>query len=93
VIRLRPDAQIEAHLGPDLDVLLHVVAGSGQIVTATDPIRVETGAVVWLPRRSQRAILAGSDGLTYLSIHPRRPGLSIATPTGSTTKGEQTHAH
>ncbi len=92
VIRLRPDRQIEAHLGPDLDVLLHVVAGSGQIVTATDPIRVETGAVVWLPRRSQRAILAGPDGLTYLSIHPRRPGLSIATPTGSTADGEQTHA-
>lgn len=84
VIRLRPDGQIEAHLGPDLDVLLHVLAGSGQIVTATDPIRVQVGSVVWLPRRSQRAILAGPDGLTYLSVHPRRPGLSIATPATDT---------
>ncbi len=85
VIRLPADGQIEAHLGPDLDVLLHVLAGSGQLVTATDPIHVQAGALVWLPRRSQRAILAGPDGLTYLSVHPRRPGLSIATPAGAAT--------
>jgi uncharacterized protein (DUF2249 family) len=83
VIRIHPDGMIEAHLGPDLDVLLHVVAGSGQIVTETDPIPVRAGSLVWLPRRSQRAILAGSNGLTYLSVHPRRPGLSITTPTPS----------
>lgn len=83
VIRLRPDAQIEAHLGPDLDVLLHVLDGSGQVITATDPIHVRAGALVWLPRRSQRAILAGPDGLTYLSVHQRRPGLSIATADGT----------
>lgn len=101
VIRLRPDGQIQAHLGPDLDVLLHVLTGSGQIVTATDPIRVQAGSVVWLPRRSQRAILAGPEGLTYLSVHPRRPGLSITTPknatagirtAGSSLDGD-THAH
>jgi uncharacterized protein (DUF2249 family) len=93
IIRLRPDGKIEAHLGPDLDVLLHVLAGSGQIVTATDPISLQAGAVVWLPRRSQRAIFAGPDGLTYLSIHPRRPGLSITMPaTGASTAGH-THAH
>ncbi len=96
VIRLPADRQIEAHLGPDLDVLLHVLAGSGQIVTATDPIDIQAGAVVWLPRRSQRAILAGPDGLTYLSVHPRRPGLSIATPdprTGCTNQAGGAHAH
>lgn len=79
VVRLRPDGQIEAHHGPDLDVLLHVLTGSGQIVTAADLIPVEAGAIVWLPRRSQRAILAGPDGLTYFSVHPRRPGLTIST--------------
>jgi uncharacterized protein (DUF2249 family) len=93
VIRLRSDGQIEAHLGPDLDVLLHVLAGSGQIVTAADSIFVQAGAVVWLPRRSQRAILAGSDGLTYLSVHPRRPGLSIAAPAVGADVGGDVHAH
>lgn len=93
VIRLRSDGQIEEHLGPDLDVLLHVLAGSGQIVTATDPIHVQEGAVVWLPRRSQRAILAGPDGLTYLSVHPRRPGLSIAAPTAGVSASGDIHVH
>lgn len=94
VIRLRADGQIAAHLGPDLDVLLHVLAGSGQIVTAIDPIHVQAGALVWLPRRSQRAILAGPDGLTYLSLHPRRPGLSIATPdTGTAVTNPAGGAH
>jgi quercetin dioxygenase-like cupin family protein len=79
VIRLRPAGQIQSHVGPDLDVLLHVVDGSGQIITAADPVEVQAGAVVWLPRRSERAIIAGPYGLTYLSIHTRRPGLSIGT--------------
>ena len=96
VIRLRPDTQIEAHIGPDLDVLLHVLHGSGHIVTVSDPIAVQTGAVVWLPRRSQRAIVAGPDGLTYLSVHPRRPALNISTldtePASPGAAGESTRA-
>lgn len=95
VIRIAADGQIEAHLGPDLDVLLHILAGSGQIVTATDPIHVQAGGLVWLPRRSRRAILAGPDGLTYLSVHPRRPALTIATrdtATADISAGPDAHA-
>jgi hypothetical protein len=47
--------------------------GSGQIATAADPLPVSAGALVWLPSRSQRAILAGPDGLTYLSVHRAGP--------------------
>lgn len=79
VIRLGANGQIETHLGPDLDVLLHVLHGSGRIITAVGPVPVTVGALVWLPRRSRRAIVAGPDGLTYLSVHQRRPGLSIAS--------------
>jgi uncharacterized protein (DUF2249 family) len=79
VIRLSANGQIGTHLGPDLDVLLHVLHGSGQIVTDAGPVPVTVGALVWLPRRSRRAIVAGPDGLTYLSVHQRRAGLSIAS--------------
>lgn len=82
VIRLGPDGCIDAHVGPDLDVLVHVLHGSGEIITATGPVAVTAGALVWLPRRSQRAIVAGAQGLTYLSVHPRRPGLSITPAIG-----------
>jgi uncharacterized protein (DUF2249 family) len=79
VIQLRPRATIEHHQGPDLDVLMHVVAGSGQLIHELDRLQLEVGALVWLPRRSRRSIEAGPGGLRYLTVHPRRPALSIGT--------------
>ncbi|MFF5720944.1 hypothetical protein [Streptomyces buecherae] len=38
------------------------------------------GALVWLPHGSRRALSAGAAGLTYLTVHHRRPGLSIGAP-------------
>lgn len=78
LVRLPPDERIDSHLGPDHDVLVHVVEGSGHLGTERDPVPLTAGAVVWLPRRSRREIAAGPDGLTYLTVHPRRSGLSIA---------------
>lgn len=77
VIRIGAGDSIQAHDGPDLDVLLHVLSGSGQIDTVLGTVDLAAGALVWLPRRSRRAILAGPDGLAYLSVHPRRPALSV----------------
>ena len=82
VIRLGPDGRIDTHVGPDLDVLVHILRGSGEVVTATGPVAVTPGALVWLPRKSRRAIVAGSQGLTYLSVHQRRPGLTITRAGG-----------
>ncbi len=78
VIALPPGERIEAHAGPDEDVLWHVVAGSGTL--ATDDGELELllpGAIVWLPRRSTRAVTPGPEGLRYLSVHRRKPGLGI----------------
>ncbi len=83
VIRLSPEGRIDTHVGPDLDVLVHVLHGSGEIITAAGPVAVTAGALTWLPRRSQRAIVAGPQGLSYLSVHPRRPGLTITPAIGS----------
>jgi quercetin dioxygenase-like cupin family protein len=85
VIYLEPHGQIETHSGPDLDVLVHVLDGAGQLTTETDSATLRTGALVWLPRRSQRSITAGPTGLSYLTVHPRRPALSIDTATASIT--------
>ena len=32
---------------------------------------------MWLPHNSARSITAGRDGLTYLTVHRRRPGMQI----------------
>jgi len=77
LIRLMPLQQIEEHGGPDLDVLIHVVGGSGSLSTDDGRINLVAGAVVWLPHRSRRGFGAGPDGLSYLSVHVRRPGLSV----------------
>lgn len=77
VIALPPGGSIDAHLGPDEDVLWHVLAGSGTLSTGDGEVELEPGAIVWLPRRTMRAVTAGDDGLRYFSVHRRKSGLQI----------------
>jgi uncharacterized protein (DUF2249 family) len=79
IIYLQPHGRISAYSGPDLDVLMHVLAGAGRLTAETGSVTLRAGALLWLPRRSQRAITAGPTGLRYLTVHPRRPALSIDT--------------
>jgi len=77
VIELPPGDEIAAHDGPDLDVLVHVLAGSGELETETGTIALVPGALVWLPQRARRRFVAGPEGLRYFSVHHRKPGLTI----------------
>ncbi|MGD9987777.1 DUF2249 domain-containing protein [Pseudonocardia sp.] len=77
IVRLAPDAEIGEHAGPDLDVLLVVLDGSGLLVTERGDLLLEAGAMVWLPRRSRRRFRAGTDGLRYLTVHGRRQALVL----------------
>ncbi len=78
VITLAPGAAIGAHHGPDLDVLLHVLSGAGQLATELGTVELRPGSLVWLPRRSRREFTAGPDGLMYLTVHQRRQALTLA---------------
>ncbi|HEX5497525.1 MAG TPA: DUF2249 domain-containing protein [Mycobacteriales bacterium] len=79
IIHLPPDTGIDSHAGPDLDVLLLVTAGTGQLSTELDTVELHPGALVWLPRRSVRRFTAGRDGLSYLTVHQRRRSLVLDT--------------
>lgn len=81
VVRLAPGARIAAHTEERLDVLVLVVAGDGLLGDGTpDTARPLTeGSLVWLPHGAARAITAGEAGLTYLTVHNRRPGMRIGT--------------
>lgn len=79
VIALPPGESIDPHNGPDLDVLVHVLAGSGQLGTETGEIDLTPGELIWLPRRSRRAFRAGPEGLRYLTVHQRRQALVLQT--------------
>ncbi len=81
VIALPPDGRIDTHRGPDCDVLLHVLAGSGTLTTELDvDVVLEPGDVVWLPRGSQRQFSSGPTGLRYLTVHKRRSALILQPP-------------
>lgn len=77
IVALRPEGSIDTHNGPDLDVLIHVLSGDGVLVTEGGDVQLAAGKVVWLPRRSQRAFTAGSEGLRYLTVHRKRQALVI----------------
>lgn len=77
IIQLPPQGTIAAHAGPELDVLLIVLDGTGQLTTELDVLDLRPGALVWLPRRAQRQFTAGDDGLRYLTVHQRREALPL----------------
>lgn len=77
VIALPAGGGIDSHTGPDLDVLIHVLSGSGRLTTETGTVDLFPGALLWLPRRSRRQFSAGSDGLRYLTVHKRRQALLL----------------
>ncbi|MFB9830790.1 DUF2249 domain-containing protein [Actinoallomurus acaciae] len=79
IIALPAGGTIEAHTGPDLDVLIHVLAGGGRLATERGELDLTAGALVWLPRRSQRRFTAGPEGLRYLTVHQRRQSLLLDT--------------
>ncbi|NWF29323.1 cupin domain-containing protein [Streptomyces sp. PKU-EA00015] len=77
VIRVLPGDSVARHVEPDLDVLLCVLAGSGELTVGDEAQRLGPGCVAWLPHGTERALAAGPDGLVYVTAHRRRPGLSI----------------
>ncbi|MGW0548788.1 helix-turn-helix transcriptional regulator [Streptomyces altiplanensis] len=77
VIRLAPRARVAPHVEPDLDVLVYVAQGAGLLECGGERHELAPGAVAWLPHGARRAVSAGPDGLAYLTVHRRRPGLTI----------------
>ncbi|WP_121703144.1 hypothetical protein [Streptomyces sp. E5N298] len=80
VVRLPAGGRVDAHTEPELDVLLLVLDGAARLDSADGGQPLRTGVLTWLPHGSSRAVEAGPDGVTYLTVHRRRPGLRIQPP-------------
>ncbi|MEB3980039.1 hypothetical protein OQ968_02025 [Mycobacterium sp. 663a-19] len=80
VVVLAPDGGIDTHTGADVDVLIHVLSGSGRLITEQGAIELAPGSFAWLPRRSQLQFTAGPSGLRYLTVQQKREILPV-TPT------------
>lgn len=79
VIRVPPGERVAPHVEPDLDVLLCVLHGSGELTVAGGTDHLEPGGLAWLPRGTERSLVAGPEGLVHLTAHRRRPGLAIGS--------------
>lgn len=80
IISLAPGGEIREHMGPDLDVLIHILGGGGTLETELSTISLAPGQIVWLPRRSRRHFVADDEtGLRYFSVHQRKQGLTITS--------------
>lgn len=77
IIALPPNDEIGEHIGPDLDVLILMLKGSGELQTELNVILLQQGTLLWLPRKSQRRFIAGPQGLQYFTVHQRKPTLNI----------------
>ena len=77
LVHLPPGQHVGTHAEPDLDVLLLVVAGDGIIGTTGHTLQLAKGTILWLPHGSSRSLAAGDDGMSYLTVHRRRPGMRI----------------
>ena len=79
VVHLPADQRVGTHREPDLDVLLLVLAGDGVLGADAEGTsqNLAAGKLMWLPHGSTRSITAGHGGLSYLTVHRRRPGMQI----------------
>ena len=75
---LRPGDGIDEHVNDEVDVLVVVWRGDGELTADGRMTALRPGVVVQVPRGARRGIRAGDDGLTYLSVHRRRDGVTIS---------------
>lgn len=71
VVTLAPSGEADTATGVDVDVLIHVLSGSGRLVTDKGTIPLAPGAQFWLPRRSRPQFSASPDGLRYLAVNQK----------------------
>ncbi len=78
LVRLDPGAGVGSHINNDVDVLVFVQAGTGELIVDEQPRQLGTDHLALIPKGSQRSIVAGDAGITYLSIHRQRSPLGIS---------------
>jgi quercetin dioxygenase-like cupin family protein len=83
VVRLEPGEEVAEHAEATLDVLVVPIAGEPVLTVDGKPRPLSAGEPVLLPRGARRSIVAGAaQPAVYLTVHRRRPGLSIGSPAG-----------
>ncbi len=78
LIALSGDQSTPEHVNEERDVLLVVLSGSGGVVLDGYEHAIGSAHAVVIEKGRARRVVAGPEGLRYLSIHRRRAGLRVA---------------
>ncbi len=76
-----PGDEVAEHINAERDVLIVVTKGSGLAIIDGQQRPLHAHHALLIPKGSRRQILAGHDGLHYLSVHLRREPLQIQPTT------------
>jgi quercetin dioxygenase-like cupin family protein len=77
VVRLAAGGAVGEHTNREVDVVLVVVGGGGDVAVDGAASAVAAPAVVHVPKGSSRSVTAGADGMAYVTVHRRRGPLTI----------------
>jgi len=69
---------VAPHLNAEVDVVLIVVEGAGEIVVDGRTFPLAAGQALLIPKGCERAIRGTSERFGYLSVHRRRPGVTLS---------------
>jgi quercetin dioxygenase-like cupin family protein len=83
LVRLEPGDEIAEHVNTEVDVVMVIVAGAGEVHAGGWSAVLRPGVVALVPRNCARAIRAGADGMSYLTVHRRRGPLQIGARTAN----------
>jgi quercetin dioxygenase-like cupin family protein len=72
-----PGHVVEEHVNAELDVLLLVLDGSGEVTVDARDHAVGRGSAVLIEKGRARSVRAGASGIRYLSVHRRRAPLRL----------------
>lgn len=78
LVQLGPARTIGEHRNDEVDVVIVVLGGDGLVTIDGERHEVASQTLVCVPRGTARAIVAGDDGLVYVTVHRRRRGLGIS---------------
>ena len=72
-----PGHTVADHVNAERDVLLVVVEGAATVSIDNADHLLRAPAAIIIPRRSSRRVVAGPDGVRYLTSHRLRPGIEL----------------
>lgn len=75
LLRLPTGDSIAAHINTELDVVLVIFEGSGELVVDDVVYPLRPGRALVVPRGATRAMRCTAGPLVYLTCHRRRAGL------------------